>query len=478
MNTALTPDPSELAAWVRDARNRTLALVADLTDEQMRGPLLAIVNPLWWEIGHVAWFQERWGLRRAGAPSLCPAADALYDSARIPHDDRWELPLPSRAETLEYLRRVCDAALHQLQTGEPTPEDIYFHSLAVFHEDMHTEAFTYTRQTLAYPAPRLGGDGSQLTAHSDEAAHGARRTAHGGKAAHGSPLTAHGSDPDRLYREPCTVSREPSSPGDASIPGGTWMLGATPDMPFVFDNEKWAHPVEVAPFRIARAAVTNAEYTAFVQEGGYQRREWWSEEGWRWRCESAAEGPLYWQRAGSDGWQRRVFDRWAPLEPDLPVLHVNWHEAQAYSRFAGRRLPTEAEWELAASGEPTADGRGITARKRRYPWGDEPPSPARANLDWAAGGCLPVSALPDGDSAFGCRQMIGNVWEWTESPFLPYPGFVIDPYKEYSEPWFGTRKVLRGGCWATRSRLIRNTWRNFYTPDRRDVWAGFRTCAR
>jgi iron(II)-dependent oxidoreductase len=132
---------------------------------------------------------------------------------------------------------------------------------------------------------------------------------------------------------------------------------------------------------------------------------------------------------------------------------------------------------MAASAEPASDG-SVSDRKRTFPWGDEPPAPDRANLDWRHPGCIDVGALPAGDSAFGCRQMIGNVWEWTADDFLAYPGFTIDPYKEYSQPWFGNHKVLRGGCWTTRSRLIRNTWRNFYTPDRRDVWAGFRTCAR
>jgi len=146
---------------------------------------------------------------------------------------------------------------------------------------------------------------------------------------------------------------------------------------------------------------------------------------------------------------------------------VSWFEAEAYCRWAGRRLPTEPEWELAAS----------TPDKRTFPWGDEPPNPTRARLDGFGLGCCDVAALPAGDSHFGCRQMIGNVWEWTASDFLPYPGFVADPYREYSQPWFGTHKVLRGGAWMTRSRLLRNTWRNFYQPDRRDVWAGFRTCA-
>jgi iron(II)-dependent oxidoreductase len=230
------------------------------------------------------------------------------------------------------------------------------------------------------------------------------------------------------------------------------------------------------PFALARAPVTQAEFAAFVEGGGYRRREFWDEEGWRWREGAAAEGPVYWQRQPSGTWLRRAFDRWVPLEPHRPVLHVNWYEADAYCRWAGRRLPAEAEWEAAAAAEPGADS-GLSARKRHFPWGDGPPGAGRANLDGYRLGCVDVGALPAGDSAVGCRQLIGNVWEWTASDFLPYPGFVADPYREYSQPWFGTHKVLRGGCWATRGRLLRNTWRNFYRPGRRDVWAGFRTCA-
>jgi iron(II)-dependent oxidoreductase len=171
------------------------------------------------------------------------------------------------------------------------------------------------------------------------------------------------------------------------------------------------------------------------------------------------------------------YDRIVPLQPDFPVIHVNWYEAEAYCRWAGRRLPTEGEWELAAAAEPTPDNKGITRRKRRYPWGDDPPRPDRANLDGMRGGCVPVSAFGAGDSAWGCRQMVGSAWEWTATSFEPYPGFRPDPYKEYSQPWFGgTHKVLRGGAFATRYRLVHNTFRNFYTPDRRDVLAGFRTC--
>lgn len=433
---------SDLAGWVWDARERTCELVADLTDAQLLGPRLPIVNPLLWEIGHVAWFQEKWVLRHAcGDGPIREDADALYDSIAIPHDVRWDLPLPSREATLAYMRAVRDRIVDRLERGEPDGEVMYFALYTVFHEDMHTEAFTYTRQTLAYPAPRLGGL----------------------------------SLPERTGGAGGSVREAGPAAGDVEVPGGTFVLGAAPDEPFVFDNEKWAHPVEIRPFAIARAPVTQAEFAAFVDDGGYRRRAAWDAQGWEWREAAGAEHPVYWRR-DAGAWLRRDFNEWVPLEPHRPVLHVNWYEAEAYCRWAGRRLPTEAEWEAASSAEPGRSGRGFSERKRRFPWGDSAPTPARANLDWAALGCVDVGACADGDSAFGCRQMMGNVWEWTSTPFLPYPGFEADPYEEYSEPWFGTRKVLRGGCWATRSRLLRNTWRNFYTPDRRDVWAGFRTC--
>ena len=167
------------------------------------------------------------------------------------------------------------------------------------------------------------------------------------------------------------------------------------------------------------------------------------------------------------------------LEEHAPCSHVSWYEAEAWCNWADRRLPTEAEWEVAASAEPDPTTGGLAGAKRRYPWGDAPPTAERANLDWRSMGCVDVSAHPEGDSAFGCRQMLGNVWEWTASDFYPYPGFVVDrPYMQYSAPWFGYHKVLRGGAWATRGRLVTNTYRNFYRPHRIDVLAGFRTCAR
>ncbi|HEY4690407.1 MAG TPA: selenoneine synthase SenA, partial [Anaerolineae bacterium] len=411
----------------------------DLTDEQMLGPQVRIIEPPIWEMGHVGWFQERWILRNLDeVEPLRKDVDSLYDSFNIPNARRWDLGFPTRKETLEYIGAVLDRCIQRLRSREPTEAEIYFYRLALFHEDMHTETLHHIRQTLGYA--RLSLSNMQRA----------------------SPIEI---DLDFV-------------PHDVKIPGGTFYLGATRDMPFVFDNEKWAHPVEVAPFRMSATPVTNAEYQAFVDAGGYRQREFWSDEGWEWRRLVGAECPVYWKRDVDGEWRWRQFDTLTPLEPHQPVIHVNWYEANAYCAWAGRRLPTEAEWELAASAEPAPDGRGISARNRRYPWGDEPPSPEKANLDSLAMGCIDVRARPEGDSAFGCRQMIGNVWEWTADTFDAYPGFEIDPYAEYSAPSFGQQKVLRGGCWATRSRLIRNTFRNFYTPDRNNIFAGFRTCAK
>jgi len=458
--------PRELARKMREFRARTLALVADLDDRQMIGPRLATVNPPLWEVGHVAWFQEFWILRHLKRQRpLLQNGDRLYNSTDVAHDTRWELLLPTRKETLRYMETVLDTSIELIDAARGfSQEELYFYLLALFHEGMHAEALSYTRQTLGYPVPNLKEQ---------------------------RILTPSGGGP---------------CPGDVEIPGGTFLIGATPDFPFVFDNEKWAHEEKIEPFRIARAAVTNGEFLAFVADNGYRQERFWSPEGWRWLESGGApelqrsfakffnkaldersdnsefkerlEHPIYWQRGAGGAWQQRVFDQFVPLRENLPLVHISWYEAEAYCNWAGRRLPTEAEWEAAASGTLDATSGALSPRRRYFPWGEEAPTIERANLDWHASGVVEVGAHPDGDSAFGCRQMIGNIWEWTAQDFSPYPGFAIDPYKEYSKPWFGTHKVLRGAGWATSSLLIRNTWRNFYTPDRLDVWAGFRTCAQ
>jgi len=346
-----------------DSRARSARITADFEGPRLLGPRLAIVNPPLWEIGHVGWFQEYWCLRLkpdgTRSESMLEGADRLYDSAKVAHDTRWDLPLPDLAATRRYAAAVLERVRERL-AREPEDESLrYFVRLATFHEDMHAEAFLYTHHTLGY----------------------------------GNPF-------------PELAMPEAKEKKDIAVSGGNFMLGAKRNGAFVFDNEKWAHEVEVKPFRIAAAPVSNAEFLAFVEDGG--------------------KAPRYWREEGGR-WLERRFDRWAPPAPQEPVLHVDWNEAQAYCAWAKRRLPTEAERELAA-----ASGR----------------------IENAAG-----------------------VWEWTSSDFGPYPGFEIDPYKEYSQPWFGNHKVLRGGSFAAPARLLRDTFRNFYMPNRGDVFCGFRTCA-
>lgn len=428
-------DPAELIQQLEDARARTLMLIDGLNSEQLMGPRLATINPLRWEIAHAAYFYEYWILRNHfKEESQIPDVDRLFDSIDIPHSERWDLPLPSMDATLAYMQAVLKRVREHLASGDHDTRRDYLAQYAIFHEDMHCEAYTYTRQTLAYAAPNLGDHGRSNVEYS------------------------------HLY-------------GDAEIPGGEFMLGASPDSEFVFDNEKWAHPVRVKPFQIARTAVSNHQYVEFVEQGGYDKQQYWCEPGWQWRKEHSLQHPLYWRRNDDSGWQMRRFDQWETLVANAAVAHISWYEAQAFCRWAGRRLPTELEWEVAASAEPSDNGKALSANKRNYPWGNNKPSENLANMDGHALGTIDVNALPDGDSAFGCRQMLGNVWEWTDTVFSPYPQFTPDMYQDYSQPLFGITRVLRGGAWATRARMVRNTFRTYYGPDRNDVFAGFRTCA-
>jgi iron(II)-dependent oxidoreductase len=422
----------DLVRPLLDARRLELQLFESLAESQLLGKKGHFLEPPIWEIGHVGWFQEYWLLRHLDRASpILPAGDSVYDSFNVSYRLRWDHGFPSRAESLRYISEVLDRSIGRLGGREPTPEETYFYTLAAQHEDMHAENLALILTSLGYPQPPL------FTF---------------------DPALAH-PRVDESWK-----------PRDVEVQGGMFLLGASSDEPFVFDNEKWAHAVPLAPFRISSAPVTNREFQAFVDDGGYTRREAWTARGWDWRRRTEIEQPLFWVRDGNH-WLERAFDRTVPLRPWHPVAGVSWFEATAYCKWARRRLPSEAEWEMAASFDPR------TFRKRRYPWGDSAPTAERANLDYRAGGTVDVRALPAGDSAVGCRQMIGNVWEWVNDTFAPYPGFVCDPYKEYSQPYFGTKKVLRGGAWTTRSRLIRNTWRNFFMRQRRNLFAGFRTCA-
>lgn len=378
-------DKIALREGLLSARQYTKALIADLADEQLVVPRLPIVNPFLWEYGHVGWFTEhfclRWrGAGRAPLPSMLADADRWYDSGSVAHESRWTLDLPDRARTDAYVSRVHEATLAALERAQDGDHGLYLFRLALFHEDMHAEAFCYMRHTLGMPAPPLAQAGPP----------------EGGVEA-----------------------------GDVEIGGGVDVLGAEAGGGFVFDNEKWAHEVRLAPFAVSRCLVSNAEFAAFVEAGGYHRDDPWSVEGRRWRDASGRTLPRDWRRDGS-GFSERMFDAWRPIRGAAPVRHVTAHEAEAYCRWRGRRLPSEAEWEHAA----------------------------------VSGAIAPL-----------------GLWEWTSSPFTPYPGFAADAYADYSAPWFGTHRVLRGASFATPPRLHHPRFRNFFRPERDDVFVGFRTCA-
>lgn len=424
---------SYLCNIIQDAHKRTMELVSGLDANQVIGPKLRTVNPLRWEIGHVAWFYEKFILRDLyNQKPHNIDFDTIYDSIEIPHEVRWNLPLLPMDETLNYIECILDRCLTRLSHGIASETDSYIYQFATFHEDMHTEAYTYTRQTLAYPKPVF----------------------------------------EKFIKPICAEVHN----RDCPVPGGYFELGSKRSEVFIFDNEKWAHPVLLKPFKISKTPVTNASYKEFVCDGGYLTRGFWSDEGWDWRQREQAKHPIYWLPTGEGDWAVRYFDIIEDLWPNQPVIHVNWYEANAYCAWAKRRLPTEAEWEAAALGEPSADGSALAKIKRKFPWGNTPFNSSLANLDGYTLRPIDVGALPDGDSAFGCRQMVGNIWEWTSSQFIPFDGFSPDAYKDYSEPVFYETKVLRGGAWASRSRMITGRYRNFYTPERRDVMAGFRTC--
>ncbi len=431
--TAQVPS-NHLIDIMYSARQRTVELLDDLSDEQMVGPKLSILNPMIWEIGHVAWFYEFFILRQEyGHEPLLARGDELYDSIAVSQSTRWDLEVYPLDEMRDYMARVLDALVDRLDFGLASTRDSYLYQFTVFHEDMHDEAFTWARQTLAYPTPSFVLDA-----------------------------------PREKY-EPVPGGLD----GDAVIPGGRFLMGSSPDEAFVFDNEKWTHEIYVAPFQMAKAPVTCKQFVEFVEDGGYNIDALWGDDGRAWREKNNIKHPVYWKRDTTGGWKVRLFDVWKDLMPDKPVVHVNWYEANAYCAWSGRRLPTEAEWEFAATMQPDSDH---SMRKANYPWGDDTMTPAHANMDGFDLGCVDVAAYAAGDNAWGCRQLIGNVWEWTADTFGPFQGFFPDDYKEYSEPLFGTTKVLRGGSWATRSRYVNAKYRNYFGPERADIFCGFRTC--
>jgi iron(II)-dependent oxidoreductase len=424
-----------LDSWIRillsEARERTLWLVESVSDEDLERVHDPLMSPLVWDLGHIAAFEDLWvSGRGTGMAPLRPDLMEVYDATETPRAHRGDLPYLRRADALAYMDAVRDRALRVLGRMDLSTGLGDLHSggflweLLVQHEHQHTETML---QCLQLAAPGVY------------------------------------SPPRRALPDP------PTDPprGMALVEAGTFEMGDAGRY-FAYDNEGPRHEVHVPAFEIDRLPVTNGEFAEFVADGGYERAGLWAGDGWEWRIREGIERPLYWSADGSE----RRFDRVADIDPARPVMHVSWYEADAFARWAGKRLPTEAEWEKAAAWGPSA------RRQRRQPWGDEPPMHELANLDQTAFGPAPVGAYPRGASAYGVLGMVGDAWEWTASDFVGYPGFAAYPYREYSELFFGPDyRVLRGGSWATRFRVVRNTMRNWDFPGRRQIFAGFR-CAR
>lgn len=430
---ALTP--SEIAELLTEARARTWALVGTLSDEDLRRQHDPLMSPIVWDLGHIAHFEEVWLLEKLqGGDRSHEGLRGIYNPFEHPRATRDALALPSRAEVIAYLGQVRRAVLDRVvcdqgPTDDPLRRDSFVHRMVLQHECQHNETILQTlqlKQGSPYPAV----------------------------AALGPPPPSTGAP----------------APGSAvTFDGGEVPLG-TDDRSTAYDNERPRHLVRVAPFRIDVHPVTNGEYLRFMEDGGYDMPGAWSDAGWAWREEAGLRAPMYWA-LGAEGWAERRMDRAAPLDPLKPVIHVSHWEAEAYAAWADKRLPTEIEWEVAASWDPHI------GQKRTYPWGEAPPDGTRANLDALVFDTTRVGSYPAGVSALGCWDMLGNVWEWTSTSFEAYPGFESFPYPEYSEVFFGDEhRVLRGGSWATRAGAVRNTFRNWDYPNRRQIFSGFR-CA-
>ncbi|GGO47801.1 ergothioneine biosynthesis protein EgtB [Streptomyces lasiicapitis] len=426
-------DPEALRARAQTAllaaRERTALLTSCVEDPELTAQHSPLMSPLVWDLAHIGNQEEQWLLRAVGGrEAMRPEIDSLYDAFEHPRASRPSLPLLAPQEARRYAADVRGRALDVLEStpfhGTRLTDAGFAFGMIAQHEQQHDETMLITHQLRA-----------------------------------GAPaLTA----PDPEPAPPFT------GPPEVLVPGGPFMMGTSAE-PWSLDNERPAHRRLVPPYFIDTTPVTNAAYQRFVEAGGYDEPRWWHERGWEKVCRDKLTAPLFWRREAGQ-WLRRRFGALEPVPGDEPVLHVSWYEADAYARWAGRRLPTEAEWEKAARHHPGED------RSMRYPWGDADPTPDRANLGQRHLRPAPAGSYPLGESPLGVRQLIGDVWEWTASDFLPYPGFAAFPYREYSEVFFGgDYKVLRGGAFSVDAVACRGTFRNWDHPVRRQIFSGFRT---
>jgi gamma-glutamyl hercynylcysteine S-oxide synthase len=419
-------DAAELVENLIEARERTMLLVASVTDDDLERVVSTLMSPLVWDLGHIAAFEDLWIVHRYGRrPMLRDDLADVYDAFETPRAGRGGLPFLRPVEAREYLAEVRQTALEVIDRRGPGDGTVA--ELILRHEQQHNETMLQTLQLAqldGYELPRPAGP----------------------------PATAQHARHTGLEM--------------VQIPAGPFTVGAAPDG-FAYDNERPRHRTDVREYLIGRTPITNASYLTFVEGGGYERREWWSDEGWSWKEDYDITRPQGWTADLRAEWRLSGLE---PLHPDRPVVHISWFEADAFARAHGARLPTEAEWEKAATWDQEQE------RARLHPWGDEPGVLGiHANLDQLSRGTVPAGTMPASASAYGVEGMIGDVWEWTATEFDGYPGFAAYPYREYSEVFFaGGHRVLRGGSWATRPRVATSTFRNWDLPERRQIFAGLR----
>jgi gamma-glutamyl hercynylcysteine S-oxide synthase len=430
---------SQVAEVLTRARDRSRLLTDSVDDDDLVRQHSPLMSPLVWDLAHIGNQEELWLVRDVGGRApVRRDIDQLYDAFKHTRADRPALPLLGPVGARDYVREVRDKVLdvlaHSPLEGRRLLDNAFAFGMVAQHEQQHDETMLATHQLRA-----------------------------GAAVLHAPPPPQPGIGPFRSAR---TLADE------VLVPGGPFTMGTSTE-PWALDNERPAHVVEVAPFFIDTAAVTNGAYLAFIDAGGYDEPAWWSPAGWAHRKDAALSAPQFWRReGGADGWSRLRFGIRESVPAAEPVMHVSFHEAQAYAAWAGRRLPTEAEWEKAARWDPA------TGRSRRYPWGDEDPGPDHANLGQRHLRPAGAGAYPRGASPLGVHQLIGDVWEWTSTAFGGYPGFTVFPYPEYSLVFFGSDyRVLRGGSFGTDAVVARGTFRNWDYPIRRQIFAGFR-CAR
>lgn len=426
----------DAAAELARSRARLLEITSLLTESQLAAQHDPLMSPVLWDLGHVANFEEQWIDEASGRMPDADRSvrDERYDAVRHTRASRVDLLLPTATEARRELARVrarTEALLAKAdgQGEEPLLADNYVFHMLSQHEAQHAEtilqAIGLIREEVRFAPP----------------------------------------DNDVAERRAPAAAREEDEM--VAVPGGTFRIG-TNDRSRAYDNERPAHPVTQEAFRIARHPVTNAAYRAFIEDGGYDHPDFWSTEGDQWRLTSGCRAPMRWFRAAGAWWENH-FGRREPLNPQQPVVHVCFFEAEAFARWSGKRLPTEVEWEIAATFDPQSPTR------RTFPWGETPPDFHTTDLDSRQMRPSSIGSHPAGRSALGCEDLVGSVWEWTSSEFRSWPGFEAFPYPEYSAVHFDRGyRVLRGGSWATQAVAIRNTFRNWDLPQRRQLMAGIR----